>query len=38
MTPPRSLAWGALAAAAVLAGCATTSPDTAIEPDRKSVV
>ena len=32
MTPPRSLAWGALAAAAVLAGCATTSPDAAIEP------
>ncbi|WP_310459992.1 TolC family protein [Sphaerotilus sp.] len=32
MKPPRSLAWSALAAAAVLAGCATTSPDAAIEP------
>jgi outer membrane protein TolC len=32
MTPPRSMAWGALAAAALLTGCATTSPDTAIAP------
>jgi outer membrane protein TolC len=30
--PPCSLAWSTLAAAAVLAGCATTSPDAAIEP------
>jgi outer membrane protein TolC len=32
MRPPRSLAWSTLAVAAVLAGCATTSPDAAIEP------
>ncbi|MBP8271459.1 MAG: RND transporter, partial [Sphaerotilus sp.] len=32
MRPPRPLTLGALVAVAALAGCATTSPDTAIEP------